>query len=453
MSGARRAGTWDVYGLRGGVARLKTVALATIGLVTLGAAVVALEKHWFGAILLVALWCILVVSPDLRQNRSTFHAAMIVGLAVTGAAIWNSFVEPLPGGGADGARFLREAGWHAEHGVWPEYRSGSSVFVIILTALFLVFGVSSLTAHALTAVGTVVLLVMVARLRARCCGVGEMRGGLLYLVALLPSAFLFRAAPLREAWEAAFLTGATVAACGILWRASVSRVIGFVICGVGAAMLHAALGVGVLFQCAAIVAKWILDRRLGVAYRIVVGFVAGGLLAATGVLVGALTLRDGRVEAAAEAAMTGDLGSAGILEQEALGGASYGSAPGMNSGLVLRVVAGWIYYWLAPLPWQVRSGGDLLVMVENFVRVLLLLSAIAAWRRSNGVERGMIAIALGTVVVVELAWSVGTSNWGTAIRHHIPAYGILCALGYPIRRRMTAGLRARAGVEGCRRGK
>ena len=29
-----------------------------------------------------------------------------------------------------------------------------------------------------------------------------------------------------------------------------------------------------------------------------------------------------------------------------------------------------------------------------------------------------------------MIWSVGTTNWGTAIRHHVTAIGVLCLLGF-----------------------
>ena len=28
-------------------------------------------------------------------------------------------------------------------------------------------------------------------------------------------------------------------------------------------------------------------------------------------------------------------------------------------------------------------------------------------------------------------WALGTANWGTAVRHHVPAYGIIVLLGGP----------------------
>ncbi|MEQ1711209.1 MAG: hypothetical protein ABL908_07400, partial [Hyphomicrobium sp.] len=36
---------------------------------------------------------------------------------------------------------------------------------------------------------------------------------------------------------------------------------------------------------------------------------------------------------------------------------------------------------------------------------------------------------LGTFLVCETIWAVGTVNWGTALRHHLPALGCLLVAG------------------------
>ncbi len=32
---------------------------------------------------------------------------------------------------------------------------------------------------------------------------------------------------------------------------------------------------------------------------------------------------------------------------------------------------------------------------------------------------------------MELVWALGTANWGTAVRHHVPGYSIVALLGAP----------------------
>ena len=80
---------------------------------------------------------------------------------------------------------------------------------------------------------------------------------------------------------------------------------------------------------------------------------------------------------------------------------------------------------IEPLPWRISSLGDVVVFAENWIRILLLLLALAGIRRSTGPRRATALIFLYIYVVAELMWSLGTINWGTAARHHAPQIPLL----------------------------
>lgn len=82
-------------------------------------------------------------------------------------------------------------------------------------------------------------------------------------------------------------------------------------------------------------------------------------------------------------------------------------------------------YFMEPFPWRIANIFDLLVFSENALRAFILLMAI---RQFNYIEpniRPCVAGFLISFLFLELVWSVGTVNWGTAIRHHIPSLGLL----------------------------
>lgn len=410
----------------------KGLALRLVAVVGFLGPMALLPGDWLGWATLALAAALPWISRTFRQSVSTFRSGVLVSVSVIAAAIVNSYFEPLPGGGADGERFIRIASWHAEHGGWPEYAGGSSAFVIVLTFLFSVFGASVLSVHALNALGSVILLGLVARLRKLLGPRAGLREGMLYLVAFLPSAFVFRAAPLREAWEAVFFTGAVLTGCQAFVGFSIGRLVRFALFGFGAALLHAALAVAVLLMSVLILGKAVLDRKVTRVYRVLASLGAVLLILPAGYLFWMLAVRDGRVESFAEAALAGDVEQAAeVLEGRGRGGATYMGAPGMQGNLIIRMFAGAFYYWLAPLPWQVRTAADLLAVGENLVRVSLLVVALLQWRRSKGRERQIVGFALAAVMTSEFVWSTGTSNWGTALRHHIPALGVLCGCGYP----------------------
>lgn len=108
--------------------------------------------------------------------------------------------------------------------------------------------------------------------------------------------------------------------------------------------------------------------------------------------------------------------------------------PGEGVGLSdLPVVFG--LYEIAPLPWNVENGADAVASVEAAVRVVLILLALLALvhtgrRNYTGLLKAL--LLAGGWLTIELAWSLGTTNWGTGARHHIvgfPLLLILCALG------------------------
>jgi hypothetical protein len=88
-------------------------------------------------------------------------------------------------------------------------------------------------------------------------------------------------------------------------------------------------------------------------------------------------------------------------------------------------------YMFSPLPWQVANGLDAYALAEAVLRFALLLLALLAWWRARGERRSQYSFLLWCYFSLELLWSLGTLNWGTAIRHHLPGYGLLVAVGGP----------------------
>ena len=69
-------------------------------------------------------------------------------------------------------------------------------------------------------------------------------------------------------------------------------------------------------------------------------------------------------------------------------------------------------YLLAPLPWTMRGPFDLIGFADAALRVALM---VGAWRqRQNATVAAMLLMAVG----IQFCFSMGTLNWGTAMRHH-----------------------------------
>jgi hypothetical protein len=95
------------------------------------------------------------------------------------------------------------------------------------------------------------------------------------------------------------------------------------------------------------------------------------------------------------------------------------------ASLPLQFTVGYVLYVVAPLPWQVRGPIDLIALAEAGFRVLIMVSVIRR-RRSTDVVTTLLV-----VVAVQFAFSLGTANWGTSLRHHyvsLPALVLIASL-------------------------
>lgn len=80
-------------------------------------------------------------------------------------------------------------------------------------------------------------------------------------------------------------------------------------------------------------------------------------------------------------------------------------------------------YMFFPLPWMISSVIDLISIFENITRLLIIVYII----KSKITSKILISLFL-FYLLLELLWSIGTSNWGTASRHHIVSMPILLVI-------------------------
>src|SRR5699024_248830 len=88
-------------------------------------------------------------------------------------------------------------------------------------------------------------------------------------------------------------------------------------------------------------------------------------------------------------------------------------------------------YMVAPLPWQVSSVMDIYAMLENLMRLFLLILVIKNINHTSGKSKIMYNQIFWLFILSEVLWAMGTVNWGTAIRHHLIAYGLILVLSVP----------------------
>ncbi len=106
--------------------------------------------------------------------------------------------------------------------------------------------------------------------------------------------------------------------------------------------------------------------------------------------------------------------------------ASYSAPISFNSpiGFVGSMFTSFIHYMLEPFPQRIQNLLDLIGFIEVVFRVLFVAYICFYWRRlNNGLKFMFFAY-----VALSFVWASGTTNYGTASRHHAVGFWILLIL-------------------------
>ena len=104
-----------------------------------------------------------------------------------------------------------------------------------------------------------------------------------------------------------------------------------------------------------------------------------------------------------------------------------------NSNLLWFGYFGFLQYLLKPFPWDISYSLDIVVMIEGYLRLYLLWLAYKNFKiRKSNVNLGWVFIFF-IFFINEFIWSLGTVNYGTAMRHHVVPFFclLIVAFSYP----------------------
>jgi hypothetical protein len=107
------------------------------------------------------------------------------------------------------------------------------------------------------------------------------------------------------------------------------------------------------------------------------------------------------------------------------------------AGGIVGLFIGFVQYMLEPMPWRISSPGDIIVLIENILRLLLVGLVIRNFRALSHRERALSATLLLMFFTTEFVWSTGTINWGTAARHHVPSLSLLLIAAFALGRHQS----------------
>lgn len=87
---------------------------------------------------------------------------------------------------------------------------------------------------------------------------------------------------------------------------------------------------------------------------------------------------------------------------------------------------------------------DLPVLIENCLRLWLFWRMLhTVFTKPTSIESRPVVFVLIAYLIIESVWAIGTTNWGTAVRHHIPSLGLLLFGAYYFPYSATGTLRGK----------
>jgi len=255
------------------------------------------------------------------------------------------------------------------------------------------------------------------------------RVGIILFYGLLPSKVVFGSVTLREPWQALFFL-LTVYWTIRLWkRPGILNISFLLMSALSLASTHHGLAGYAVYLVVICVCWGIFGCKKNVRWARHLRFLFAGMLVVCIIII---TQKMGwfmTIENALKGAE--DLRQAQLRYENVRTVYSFMLDTSSVYGLVATIPIVFVQYMFAPFPWQVENVKDIYALLESILRFLLLFFAISSWRRSSGEVRSCYSILLIAVLGMELVWALGTVNWGTAIRHHMPGYSVIVLLGAP----------------------
>lgn len=380
------------------------------------------------------------VSP---VHIGSIHTIILIGLCIrVFVAIWNGYFGPSFGAEADAATFHKVAVEFSqdlsfEHfdirHIYPYYLG----FLYFLTVGSLFLG-SLLSCF----VWYISAILLVKTMRLLFYKVSQMHNVIL-IFSFLPSSILFTSVTLRESYQLMFINLSIYSALMIITKKSSTHWILLVSAVIGSGVLHGTLFAFGVFIIALTMLFLMFPKGkkipiLKIIFILpLIGFVlAYGFSSFTSIF--NYKLEMGLIEAV-EAYQRGGLG---YLEDAR---AFYKTSVEINGlvGFLQFVPVSLVQYLFEPMPWRVSTLSDIFLFFENILRGFLIWRACVGLKHLSGHSRRLVLFIFLSYLVIETIWSLGTINWGTAVRHHIPGMGMSVVAGFSFSRRLSSRARRR----------
>ena len=356
-------------------------------------------------------------------------------------AFVNGFVGPTYGASADSLGFHEVAVLFSQNLADDSFLL-TNIYPSLLGVFYSITTDSLFLGSALSALGWLASAFILLRIMRILSFKMSNQWRVMLIYALIPTSLMYTSVTLREPFQLLFINLALYAALKIYFHRSNAHWPVLFLAAVGMGALHGALLasgifiiVGTLFLLTSRNRKGVSFTKVVLVTPIVILCLFYGFLLFTSV---SHAMEDGL----SVAVQTYQLGTLSVVEQRA----NYRTDVEINGlgGLILSLPSFLFQYLFEPMPWKIGSMVDVVALLENMLRFWLIWNALKYLVGSYlnkpmfvahnyfGYERCILFIFL-SYLIMETLWSLGTSNWGTATRHHLPSLGLLLVASFAYR--------------------
>lgn len=341
-------------------------------------------------------------------------------------AIWNGFFGPSFGAELDAVVFHKIAVEYSQNLTLGEFRIGyiysfflGAFYAITTDSLFLGSLLSCIT-WLLSAIVLLKIIKLISINRKN-----QLR--LIFIYSFLPSSLLYTSVTLREPYQLLFVNIIFYSALLIITTKSIRHWIKLFFGIISAGALHGALMAYGIITTMLILFFSSISKRKKLSL--------GKILLATPFIL--LVFSYGLEIIGERAFQLGD-GVSSAIEKQQEGGlsinarAKYKQSSGITGplDLLIYIPISLFQYLFEPMPWRISSIIDIPIVLENILRFWLIWRAFKSLRQAPSHLYYPMIFCILSYFSIETIWSIGTLNWGTASRHHIPSLGILLIIAF-----------------------
>jgi hypothetical protein len=381
------------------------------------------------------------------MNRYRVKLTLWLGFFLRlGIAFFNGFVGPTYGSSDDALGFHFMAANFSQN-LAIDVFAISHIYVYILGIFYFITTDSLFLGSALSALGWLASAFILLRIMRILSFNMSDQWRVMLIYALIPTSLMYTSVTLREPFQLLFINLALYAALKIYFHRSNAHWLVLFLAVVGMGSLHGALlafGIfiiaGTLFLLTSRNKKGVSFTKLVLVAPIVILCLFYGFELFTSLTSYGDRLEDG-LSVAVQVYQEGTLSDA--YDARANYRTEVVDANGLG-GFILALPYFLFQYLFEPMPWKISSIIDIVALLENILRLWLIWNALKylvgtylnkpmfVAHNAFGNRRFYLFIFL-SYILIETLWSLGTSNWGTASRHHLPSLGLLLVVGFVYR--------------------